>query len=78
MARPVIEVKSGGVRGYTNGLLDAIDEGLVSKDDLINDLLCYLSESDVEDFVQKNYRFRDDDNECMIRVPDEDELEETV
>ena len=76
MAHPLIEVKSGAVRGYTNALLDAVDEGLVSPADLINDFLCYLSESDVKDFVQKNYRFRDDDNECMIRVPGENELEE--
>lgn len=41
-------------RAYTSALLDAVDQGMVDKDNLISDLLSYLSEADVEDFVRKN------------------------
>lgn len=41
-------------RFYTNALLDAVDEGMYDKDLLIADLLGYLSEAEVEDFVRKN------------------------
>lgn len=41
-------------RPYTTALLDAVDEGMFDKDNLIADLLGYLSEAEVEDFVRKN------------------------
>jgi hypothetical protein len=41
-------------RYYTIELLDLVDGGLVDKDNLIRDLLGYLSESDVEDFMRRN------------------------
>ena len=41
-------------RKYTTALLDAVDEGMYDKDLLIQDLLGYLSEAEVEDFVRKN------------------------
>jgi hypothetical protein len=41
-------------RFYTNQLLELVDDGIVDKDYLIQDLLGYLSESDVESFMRKN------------------------
>lgn len=41
-------------RKYTSALLDAVDEGMFDKDSLIQDLLGYLSEAEVQDFVRKN------------------------
>jgi hypothetical protein len=38
-------------RKYTTALLDAVQEGILDKDSLINDLLGYMSESEVEAFV---------------------------
>jgi len=41
-------------RPYTTALLEAVDEGMMDKDALIQDLLGYLSESEVQDFVRMN------------------------
>ena len=41
-------------RKYTSALLDAVDEGMFDKDSLIQGLLGYLSEAEVQDFVRKN------------------------
>lgn len=42
------------VREYTNKLLDMVDEGIVDKDILIRELLNYMSEDEVKDFVITN------------------------
>lgn len=41
-------------RKYTCALLELVDEGALDKDTLIRDLLGYLSEDEVQDFVRKN------------------------
>lgn len=41
-------------RTYTTALLDAVDEGLFNKDSLIADLLGWMSEDEVKEFVQRN------------------------
>jgi hypothetical protein len=41
-------------RPFTTQLLEASDDGALDKDTLIADLLGYLSEAEVEDFVRKN------------------------
>lgn len=41
-------------RPFTTQLLEASDEGALDKDTLIADLLGYMSEAEVEDFVRKN------------------------
>ena len=41
-------------RPYTTALMDAVDEGVLNKGQLINDLLGYMSEADVENFVRTN------------------------
>ena len=41
-------------RKYTSALLDAVDEGVMDKDALIRDLLGWMSEADVQEFVRRN------------------------
>ena len=55
-------------RKYTCAVLDAVSEGMFDKDQLINDLLGYLSEAEVQDFVRKN--------DLMPWLEDEDEGDE--
>ncbi len=51
-------------RPNTFKLLDMINEGGVDKDSLINDLLGFMSDSDVGDFMRRNDYIQDDsDNE---------------
>jgi len=42
------------MRKYTNAVLDAVEEGMFDKDALIADLLGWMSEDDVKEFVQRN------------------------
>lgn len=41
-------------RKYTSAVLDAVEEGMLDKDALIQDLLGWMSEEDVKQFVQRN------------------------
>lgn len=41
-------------RKYTCAVLDALDEGMFDKDALIQDLLGWMSEDDVKEFVRRN------------------------
>ena len=41
-------------RRYTCELISLVEDGMLDKDNLIRDLLGYLSESEVQDFVRKN------------------------
>ena len=41
-------------RPVTTAMLEAVGEGMFDKDALIGDLLGYLSEAEVADFVRKN------------------------
>ena len=41
-------------REFTTRMLEMLDEGMFNKDDLIHDLLNYLSEDEVKDFVRRN------------------------
>lgn len=56
-------------RAYTCALLELVDEGQLDKDQLIQDLLGWLSESEVADFCNRN--LRDEDNEPLIGPEDE-------
>ena len=62
-------------RKYTNAVLDAVDEGMFDKEALIRDLLGYLSEDEVQDFVRSNdlMPWLEDDEEDE---PDVDEAQE--
>lgn len=60
-----IQVNTRETRRYTCAVLDAVSEGMLNKDELIQDLLGYLSEDEVKDFVRKN--------DLMPWLEDEDE-----
>lgn len=49
-----VYVNTRKTRAYTVALLDMVDQGVVDKDSLIQDLLGYLSEAEVEDFCRTN------------------------
>jgi len=51
------------VREYTNKIIEMADEGIVDRDILIRDLLLWMSESDVEDFYDRNLRTDDEDED---------------
>ena len=73
MAEPLIVVEPDGVwtvRGYTNALYDALDEGLLSPREVLNELLAWISEEQVERFLKGSLYFRDEDNEPIIREAD--------
>lgn len=50
-------------REHTNKILELVDEGMVDKDWLIQGLLCWLSESDVEEFYRVNLSTYDEEEE---------------
>lgn len=41
-------------RRYTTELLDMVDQGLIDKDSLIQDLLGWMSEEEVKQFARSN------------------------
>lgn len=60
-----------GVRAYTYALLDLVEQGGLNKDQLITELLFFLSEDVVMKFCKTSPYLRDEDNEQMIRREDE-------
>ena len=72
MAKAFSTVRWGDSRGFTNGLLELVEEGMISKDALIVELLHWMSEDEVEQFCTRNLMLRDDDNEAIIRREEED------
>lgn len=75
MAKPQIVIKPGQSRPYTCGLLELVDWGVLDRDQLIRDLLMWMSEADVETWCKKH--LRDEDNDCMIGPEDEDDEDDT-
>lgn len=69
MGQPFKTIRKNDSRAYTCAVLELIDEGVLDKDQLIQDLLGWMSEHDVERFCVRN--LRDEDNECLIRPEDE-------
>lgn len=65
-------------RTYTTALLDAVSEGMFDKDSLIADLLGWMSEDDVKEFVQRNdlMPWLEDEEEDEDYEPDVDEAQE--
>jgi hypothetical protein len=43
------------IRRFTNAVIEAKDEGIIDRDELIRDLLNYLSESEVANFLSAYY-----------------------
>jgi len=53
------------MREFTNAVIEAKDEGILDRDELIRDLLNYLSDSEVKNFLSKYYcEFYGDLAEC--------------
>lgn len=50
------------VRKYTNKIIEMVDECLWDRDELIRDLLNYMSESDVKDFYN-SFGFDDEETD---------------
>ena len=52
-------------REFTSAVIEAKDEGILDRDELIRDLLNYLSDSEVRNFLSKYYcEFYGDLAEC--------------
>ena len=54
-------------REYTNKLLEAMAEGVISVESIVEMCLCYMSEDDVKDMVLSN------DMEVLIGAEDPDD-----
>jgi hypothetical protein len=66
-------------REFTRRLLELNDEGYFDKDHLIQDLLGYLSEDEVKDFVKRNDFFGFEDlgfTSSWLEKDDDNALEE--
>jgi hypothetical protein len=61
----VLDMKT---RHYTNMLLDAVEQGLVTPQSVMEMALSYMSESEVEDMMR--------DNDLLYFLEPEEELEE--
>ncbi len=46
---------------YRNKILELFDEGLVGKDELVTNLVNFLSESDAREFMEQYYEDEDED-----------------
>ena len=56
-------------REYTNKILELMDEGCIDPKPLAEQLLCWLSERDVEEFYRVNYA------DCFEPEEEEEEAE---
>jgi hypothetical protein len=56
---------SRGPREYTNKIAEMVDNHVLDKDRLIEDLLCWMSEHDVKEFYMANVapEFPEDEDE---------------
>lgn len=50
-------------RPYTTKLLDMVEQGVVDKDSLIQDLLGWMSEDEVKEFARRNDYIQDADED---------------
>jgi len=73
MAEAWKTVKKYEARGFTNALLELMDEGVLSAESLVEDLLSWMSEGDVQEFCERRLELRDEDNECIIRLESEED-----
>lgn len=75
MAEALRTVRYGEARGFTYALSELVDEGVLDASNILDMLLYYLSEDEVEEFVTRTIDLRDEDNEPIIRR-EEEEVEE--
>lgn len=76
MARAIYTVSAGESRGFTNALMEAAEDGVITSDMLLRELLLWMSESEVADFCERSLALRDEDNKPVIRHEDDDEDED--
>jgi hypothetical protein len=50
-------------RPVTTELLDLVEQGVIDRDNLIRDLLGWMSESDVAEFARRNDYITDDEGQ---------------
>ena len=60
----MFKVDKSNARAYTCALLELVDQGLVNKDALIQDLLGWLSEHEVQEFVRRNDYLGEQEEDC--------------
>jgi hypothetical protein len=73
MAEAFRSVRWGDTRGFTEALLDMVEDGILPKKLLLQELLMWMSEDEVENFCTRNLMLRDDDNEPLIRRAEDEE-----
>ena len=56
------------MRKYTNKIIELVDDGILDRDTLIRDLLLWMSESDVEEFYERNLRADDEDEDDFEEI----------
>lgn len=71
MAKPLVTVSWGDSRAYTNAVYELLEQGMLDKDTLIDELLRWMSEYEVQELVTRSDMFRDEDNECIVRREEE-------
>lgn len=76
MAEAFRTVSSGEPRGFTNALLDLVEEGLLDKDFLLQTLIAWMSEDEVERFCLRSLDMRDEDNDPFVRRETDSDDEE--
>jgi hypothetical protein len=74
--KPIYTVGYGETRGFTNGVFALMDEGYMNASVILQELLCWMSEDEVAQFVKGSWLFRDEENECVVRASEEEEVEE--
>jgi hypothetical protein len=62
----MFKVDKSNPRAYTCALLQMVDDGVLDKDQLIQDLLGWLSEHEVQEFVRRNDYLceQEEDEDC--------------
>jgi hypothetical protein len=58
-----VQIDPRKTRAYTCALLDMVDQGLVDRDHLIQDLLGWMSEADVAEFARRNEYIQDEQDQ---------------
>jgi hypothetical protein len=76
MAEAFRIVSWGETRGFTNALLDSVEEGSLKADKLLETLLLWMGEYEVECFCLRSPDMRDEDNEPIVRRETDSDDEE--
>lgn len=58
-------------REYTNKLLEMLDDGLLDAHQVVRDLVCYMSESDVQDFMECNGYAEEEEEESSDELSED-------